>query len=718
MVKIRTLSLVTAALSAVVLAVPAAAAEPGSDTAPPGSVTDLAVVSATETTVTLSWTNPADADLSGELVRRSIGDIAPSGPTDGALVTDVPVGGSALAQDTITGLTPGTTYSFAVFAHDATPNYAAPATITTTTSAMTWTPAARIDPLLGQPSDVSCPTSTFCMVIDESGYAVPNTNGVRGAAVLLDGDARLTSVSCASASFCMAVDSSGDALRFSGGSWHRMFPGIPGDIPSVSCTSSTFCIAVGGNRTSRYNGTDWTTPVDTAGSAVTLTDVSCASRTFCVAVGVGHATGGTDEWVSRGYRWNGTSWSTGGVLARYTYVDSISCVSTAFCMAAASYGNTFRFDGQSWHQIQDDLSLGGRDVSCASSTFCMGVSSESNHVEAARYDGHAWGHARSILTIGNTEGAHVSCASSTSCVAVDHYGDGRWWTGSWKSAPSVIDRTTGNLLAVSCATGPMCVAVDEFGNYVAYHGSGWTQPQRVSRWSQGMIDVACPSATFCITIDSVGRSRIYDGATWRIGPSIALAELPTARSTTGYLSCSSPTFCLAAGAGYASIFNGTAWSKPARYGGRTVHQEWGAACTAAHFCAVTTVSDPNSWLTVYRSGAWQPPVALPAGLNGPSITCAGISACMLTDYDGHVVTYRGGVLSAPLSLNRSTLGSSCVSPTFCVLDAYWDALLWNGESFNPARPMSNDVFSDDSDISCVQPTFCAAVGLFGVVTGQ
>ena len=103
------------------------------DTTAPGPVTALTAVPSTLITaqVSLSWTNPTDADFAGVTIRRAVGATAPATETSGSSVT----GGVATATSyTDTGLTAGTQYSYAVFAHDGSGNNAAPATVTATTT--------------------------------------------------------------------------------------------------------------------------------------------------------------------------------------------------------------------------------------------------------------------------------------------------------------------------------------------------------------------------------------------------------------------------------------------------------------------------------------------------------------------------------------------------------------------------------------------------------
>ena len=112
---------------------PAAVTPP--DTTPPGPVTDVHTTTVTTSALTLAWTDPTDADFTGVMIRRATGTTAPATASDGTLVTDTD---ATTTTFTDTGLTPGASYSYALFAHDGVPNYAEPATIAVTTAACTY----------------------------------------------------------------------------------------------------------------------------------------------------------------------------------------------------------------------------------------------------------------------------------------------------------------------------------------------------------------------------------------------------------------------------------------------------------------------------------------------------------------------------------------------------------------------------------------------------
>jgi hypothetical protein len=69
------------------------------------------------------------------------------------------------------------------------------------------------------PVSVSCPSSSFCMVVDGNGNAVSYDGTSWSSPVRIDGTTALSSISCPSSSVCMAVDWSGNVLRYNGTSW-------------------------------------------------------------------------------------------------------------------------------------------------------------------------------------------------------------------------------------------------------------------------------------------------------------------------------------------------------------------------------------------------------------------------------------------------------------------------------------------------------------------
>ncbi len=109
--------------------VPSGATVPSQDTTPPANVTTLAVTATTGTSVTLSWTAVGDDGNSGTAttydLRRSSSVI-----TDSTWSSNVPVSGLPVPKPagqnesfTVSGLTPGTTYYFALKVADEVNNW-------------------------------------------------------------------------------------------------------------------------------------------------------------------------------------------------------------------------------------------------------------------------------------------------------------------------------------------------------------------------------------------------------------------------------------------------------------------------------------------------------------------------------------------------------------------------------------------------------------------
>ena len=98
------------------------------DDDPPVAVAQFAAAGG-DTTVTLRWTNPTDADFDHTLIRYSTSDY-PTGPTDGQAVENGENGMFENASASVdsfvhTGLANGLTYYYVAFAGDEVPNYAA-----------------------------------------------------------------------------------------------------------------------------------------------------------------------------------------------------------------------------------------------------------------------------------------------------------------------------------------------------------------------------------------------------------------------------------------------------------------------------------------------------------------------------------------------------------------------------------------------------------------
>ena len=104
--------------------------KPAKDRMPPAPATELRVAANKAHSISLTWTNPEDADFAGVLIRRSNGGSPPISAKDGVLVAAL---NARQATFTDRRLTAGHRYSYAVFSRDKTRNVGVPVTLSTST---------------------------------------------------------------------------------------------------------------------------------------------------------------------------------------------------------------------------------------------------------------------------------------------------------------------------------------------------------------------------------------------------------------------------------------------------------------------------------------------------------------------------------------------------------------------------------------------------------
>jgi hypothetical protein len=145
---------------------------------------------------------------------------------------------------------------------------------------------------------VECASTSLCFATE--GTDVSTFNGSSWSAPsLMDaaaagGDRGVDSISCPSTGFCMAVDDNGHALSYNGQSWSSPVKVDPSsnaswgggnDLWSVSCPTSSFCIALDpGGADLIYQGGSWSKPMALESFGIDLEAVSCASPSLCFAV--------------------------------------------------------------------------------------------------------------------------------------------------------------------------------------------------------------------------------------------------------------------------------------------------------------------------------------------------------------------------------------------------------------------------------------------------
>jgi hypothetical protein len=298
---------------------------------------------------------------------------------------------------------------------------------------------------------ISCPTSTWCMAVDDAGNIMNFANGTWSAPQLVDtgadvqvGQGEFDGVSCPTTAFCLAVSYDNGASYYTNGTWSpTAFTSLGNtDFSGVSCAFSTYCRASslhGGGVYNYLGGTTWTDnngPV-MPGTEQGSTPISCATfdEDWCMVVDSDNNYSSADPHV-------GTPDHTG-----FTTAVPISATVTAAGAALTA-------------------------VSCSTFVFCVAADQTSGHAE--EWNGSSWTDDGLIDTPTGIPGIQAVSCSGTTCGAVDfdhnvlYTHDGIHWT-----APEDFgfDLAADTPTAISCASTSFCMAVDSNGYAYALNPS-------------------------------------------------------------------------------------------------------------------------------------------------------------------------------------------------------------------------------------------------------
>ncbi len=284
----------------------------------------------------------------------------------------------------------------AVGEHYTNPRY--PAQLVATGDANGFSPVAFRNPKGTRWSvldDVSCASTTFCMLVGGAGTTRRTAHGLR-------------------------YISHATAYRWTGSAMRRLSVPAPAhsrgaQLGGVSCASATSCVAVGnytgaGGRSLPYSAT-WTSgswKIRTARSirgkgTTTFEAVSCTSPASCVAVGVAVRPGST----AFAERYAAGAWSVLRIAPRRrSAFYSVSCPAASACVAAGQSGTRSlieRWNGTRWlaqavpvtpEPLTTDVLF---HVSCVTPAICTAVGARhnpatrfTNHTLALGWNGSAW----------------------------------------------------------------------------------------------------------------------------------------------------------------------------------------------------------------------------------------------------------------------------------------------------------------------------------------
>src|SRR4051812_25511343 len=234
---------------------------------------------------------------------------------------------------------------------------------------LTWGQPITVAPRAGDPSTISCPTDSFCLVGDYHGFVVTRGTHHWHPPRLLDKPAGqfaggITGASCSSPTSCAVVSTSGKAYRWNGRSWSRPVQ-LASHLSHVSCASRRMCLATSSRATFRWNGHRWVPGHRLLSRGGALAGVSCVPR-MCMVVGV------SLDRVNYAWRYQHRDVQQRSRLPG-NEVTSVACTGRSFCLAAGGQ-MSLRWDGQRWRTIGPAyFFLGTIGLACASRQDCVAI---------------------------------------------------------------------------------------------------------------------------------------------------------------------------------------------------------------------------------------------------------------------------------------------------------------------------------------------------------
>jgi hypothetical protein len=313
----------------------------------------------------------------------------------------------------------------------------------------------------------------------------------------------------------------------------------------------------------------------------------------------------------------------------------------------------------------------------------------------------------------------VSCPSTTSCVALGYYTDTSgferemlltWANGAWTSTEQAPYMDN-----LSCVTAALCRATE--GPYVDTWTDGvlttTTPPAPAdigTTYPISLESISCVSASFCVADgaytdtagDQQGLLETMSNGTWTAAkaplPAGAAANPKTlfaAGGQTNLLSCSSASFCVAAGDytdtsgrsdGVLETLSSGTWTAtkaplPANASASSSAAILGLSCPSASRCLATGIytdssgNDGQGMLETWSGTSWSSAVLKMQNNDSPGpVACVSTSTCVVAGTEGtEVLTSSGGswtgvTLPGPSDGTgwRDIANLACASASYCV----------------------------------------------------
>ncbi|HEV2998287.1 MAG TPA: hypothetical protein VGX16_04210 [Solirubrobacteraceae bacterium] len=209
------------------------------------------------------------------------------------------------------------------------------------TPTLSWSGPRAADPY-GLPTGIACVSTSLCVEIDASGYALTSTNPsspeAHWSATQIDPGHQLRAISCPGENLCIALDEAGAALTNTtptnpGSGWQTRAIDPSGSAPlALSCSSPTLCLALdaGGEALASEDpggpAPTWSsTEIDPGHEPRAL---SCVSPTLCLALDAGGGALASEDPAAPTPSWAASLPETSPFAQ-----GSIACLSERFCLA-------------------------------------------------------------------------------------------------------------------------------------------------------------------------------------------------------------------------------------------------------------------------------------------------------------------------------------------------------------------------------------------------
>jgi hypothetical protein len=306
----------------------------------------------------------------------------------------------------------------------------------------------------GEPTAITCTSSTTCAFVDAAGYEYSNSTGP-WTRTLIDAEGGSLSQTACTASSCTVVGTGSADDTFSGTAWLPLEHSPISDLTAVSCVGG-FC-AMGGSsgHVVTWSGT-WS-HVSTFGST-DVTGISCVASNFCMAVNL----------LGQYSTWNGVTW-TAATDAGYPYgrgIGAVACPTANACVMTDHTGReiVWHRGGRSSFKVVDTVGSDLTSIACPTAIECIAVDS-SGHTVTTTFTPTSFDLISTRIKRIDANGlSSISCGTAEYCGAVDASGNFLSWDKGVWSTPSHVDNVL-DLISLSCSS-KLCAALDQNNHVV------------------------------------------------------------------------------------------------------------------------------------------------------------------------------------------------------------------------------------------------------------